>query len=152
MHAALRIKSLDCFSYIATREFLHHFFKRRVFLPHNLIELRRLNSGFLQLPIPVGPLRPLHVGACHPPPTRGRFPLTNAGTRSSASCLRDLIRRERNTVSVRCEALRFASDAIVTCSIRFPLLRVSAPRVTLARSLRPCSHHARRLRGSQLTK
>src|SRR5260370_34816695 len=49
MPLALRITSLDCFSYIHTRELLHHFFKRRVFLPHNLIELRRFNSGFLQL-------------------------------------------------------------------------------------------------------
>ncbi len=49
MHAALRIQSFDCFSYIATRELLHHFFECRVFLPHDLVEPRCFDPRFLEL-------------------------------------------------------------------------------------------------------
>src|ERR1700694_1207661 len=49
MHAALRIKSLDSFSYIAPPELLPPFFKRGVFLPHNLIKPRRLDPSLLEL-------------------------------------------------------------------------------------------------------
>ena len=49
MHAALRIESFDCFSHIATRELLHHFFECRVFLPYDLIKPCRLDSRVLEL-------------------------------------------------------------------------------------------------------
>src|SRR6266851_6781377 len=49
MHAALRIELPDCFSHIATRELLHHFFECRVFLPHDLIKPRCFDPRFLEL-------------------------------------------------------------------------------------------------------
>ncbi len=49
MHAALRVESFDCISHTSTRELLHHFFECRVFLPHDLVKPRRLDSRFLEL-------------------------------------------------------------------------------------------------------
>src|SRR6266850_3798519 len=95
-------------------------------------------------------LRRLHAGVCRPPAARGRFPLADGGTHSSALCSRDSIRRERRGVFVRRATLRSVSDAAAMCSIRFPLLRVFALRAMSARSLPPHSPLARRLRGSRL--
>jgi len=47
MHAALRVEFFHRLSHIAAREMLHHFFQRRVFLPHDFVEPRSLDSGFL---------------------------------------------------------------------------------------------------------
>src|SRR5713226_5937997 len=97
-------------------------------------------------------LRRLHAGVCHPQVARGRFPSTDAETHSSVWCSQDSIRQEGKADSVHRAAPRFASDAAATCSIRFLLLRVSAPRVMWARSLLPYSLLSRRLRGLRLEK
>src|SRR6266699_4885033 len=151
MHTALRIQSFDCFSHIATRELLHDFFECRVFLPYDLIKPGRLDPRFLELLIRSARFDRFML-ACHLPAARGRFPLADGGTHSSASCSRDSIRRECRGVFVRRAALRSVSDAAAMCSIRFPLLRVFALRAMSARSLPPYSSLARRLRGSQLKK
>jgi hypothetical protein len=49
MNAASCIKFLNCLSYLPSREFLHHFFERRVFLPHDLVQSSCLDSRFLKL-------------------------------------------------------------------------------------------------------
>jgi hypothetical protein len=49
MNAASCIKFLNCLSYLAPGEFLHHLFERWVFLPHDLVQSSCLDSRFLQL-------------------------------------------------------------------------------------------------------
>ena len=51
MHAALAVEIADGLAHFATRKLLHGLFERRVFLPDDLIQVRRANPRFLQLRI-----------------------------------------------------------------------------------------------------
>src|SRR6266568_698105 len=49
MQAALRVEVFHRVAHIAARKLLYYLLKRRVFLPHNFVKPRRMNSSFLQL-------------------------------------------------------------------------------------------------------
>ena len=80
------------------------------------------------------------------------FPLADAGTRSSASCLSDSIRRECKDAFGRRVALHSAQDAVVVCSTRFRPLPAFVMLVMLGQNPPLCNPLARQLHEPPLTK